>query len=122
MSRKAFTIIEVFAALVLISVGMICFTQLLFSLQEQRQSDRQRAIASDQLQNVLELAAASPGDDSATTETMRSMVEHSLPDAAVELKRVDLPDVENAHLIQGTITWNDGPDRPKKSLTMVRLR
>jgi len=119
--QKAFTLIEVFASLFLISVAMICFMQLVFALQEVRQSDRHRAIASDQLQNVLELADALP-DSLAPTEAMHAMVENALPGGTVELKKVELPDTENAVLLQGTITWNDGANRPRKSLTMVKLR
>ena len=117
---KAFTLIEVFAALFLISVTMVCFMQLVFALQEGRQSDRQWAIASDQLLGVLELAAERP-DDLTPTEAMRSMVDNALPGGTVELSRVEIPDTENATLLQGTITWNDGTNRPKKTLTMVRL-
>jgi len=124
--RKAFTLIEVFAALFLISVAMICFTQLVFALQQQRQMDRHRAIASDQLQNVLALAVAefageSRADDLTPTEAMCSMVDSALPGGTVELKWVQLPEAENAALLQGTLTWDDGEKRPRKSLTMVRL-
>ena len=118
--KKAFTIIEVFAALFLISAAMICFTQLVFALQEQRQSERHRAIASDQLQNVLELALENPSGP--PTEAMRAMVEHALPGGTIELIQVEIADAENAALLQGTLTWNDGANRPKKSVTMVRLR
>jgi len=118
--KKAFTVIEVFAALFLISVGMVCFMQLVFALQEQRQSERYWAIASDQLQNVLELALAGP-DGLTVTEAMREMVERSLPDGTIELDQVELPGTENAALLQGTLTWNDGSNRPRKSVTMVRL-
>ena len=123
--KRAFTVIEVFAALFLISVAMLCFMQLIFALQEQRQSARHRAIASDQLQNVLELAMENPEalqDGLTPTEAMRSMVEQSLPDGAVELAWVELPDTENARLLQGTLTWSDGTNRPRKSVTMVRLK
>jgi len=122
-AKSAFTLIEVSAALLLVTVCAVAFAQLVALAASERTIERTRRMAVDQLQNVMEyLAATEPakiiaGDFDRTP--FDSLIERSLPDGKIVF---ETKTIENDNVI-GTITvsWSDGEKRPRKEVSMFRL-
>ncbi|MDR0328133.1 MAG: prepilin-type N-terminal cleavage/methylation domain-containing protein [Planctomycetaceae bacterium] len=121
MRKNAFTLIEVAAAIALLTVCMVSFAQLVALATSERVADRTRRTATDQLQNVLErLAATEPEKlmsgnfDKAPFE---SLIERSLPDGKIvfEAKTIDDKDIWTV-----TVSWNSNEKQPRKEISMFR--
>lgn len=126
--RRAFTMIEVGVALFIISICVAGFTQLIFIVSENEHSLRSRLVAQDQFWNVLEMLPTHCESDQAPTPTdaMRQLVENALPEARLEFQKVPFdesgaPAVENAILVKGIVSWNDGENRSRKQVSFLKL-
>jgi hypothetical protein len=123
MKKSAFTLVEVSAAIVLLTVCMVTFAQLVVLTTSERASERTRRTAVDQLQNIMEcLAATEPaklvaGDfDKAPFELL---IARSLPEGKIVFNTMT---VENDHVIWTiTVSWSGGEKRPKNEVAMFRL-
>ena len=121
--KKAFTLIEVSAAIALLAVCALSFTQLVALTTSERFAERTRRTATDQLQNVLErLAATEPqklaaGDFDKTP--FESLIERSLPDGKIvfDTKKIESDSV----IFTVTVSWSNGNKRPRKEAAMFRL-
>jgi prepilin-type N-terminal cleavage/methylation domain-containing protein len=119
--KRAFTLIEVTAAIALLAVCMVSFAQLVALATSERVADRTRRTAADQLQNVLErLADTEPEKlmsgnfDKAPFE---SLIERSLPDGKIvfEAKTIDGKDIWTV-----TVSWSGHEKQPRKEIAMFR--
>lgn len=121
--EKAFTLIEVSAAVALLAVCAMIFAQMVSLTASNRGDERIRQTATDQLQNVLErLAATEPAKLTAgdfDKEPFESLIERSLPDGKIVF---DTKTLESGNVIfTVTVSWSDGEARPRKDVSMFRL-
>ena len=123
MRKRAFTLIEVSAAIVLLAMCAVCFAQLVALTTAERAGERTRRMAVDLLQNVMESLAATEPDIIAAggfdKTSFESLIERALPGGKILF---DAKTMENGNVL-GTITvsWGDGEKQPQKKVSMFRL-
>jgi len=115
MRKRAFTLIEVSAAIVLLAVCAVCFAQLYALVTAERANARTRQTAVDLLLNVMERFDTDDFDKT----PFESLIERSLPDGKIEF---EAKTVENNNVIATvTISWNASDKQPRRKVSMFRL-
>ena len=122
MKRRAFTLIEVSAATVLLLVCAVSLAQLVALAASERTAERTRRTAVDQLHNVMEYLAATEPEKIITGDFDKtpfdSLIERSLPDGQITF---ETKTIENNVLWTITVSWSDGEKRPRKAVSMFRI-
>ena len=123
MKRRAFTLIEVSAATVLLLVCAVSLAQLVALAASERIADRSRRTAIDQLQNVMEFIAASEPKEFVVDDFDKTpfdaLIERSLPGGTIMFETKTM---ENNNVLWTiTVSWSDGEKRPRKTVSMFRL-
>jgi prepilin-type N-terminal cleavage/methylation domain-containing protein len=121
MKKSAFTLIEVSAAIVLLAVCMVSFSQLVALATSERTAERIRRTAVDQLQNVMERLAATESKKIIAGDfdkvPIESLIERSLPDGKIVFE-TKTKDDNNIWIV--TVSWNGSEDQPRKKVAMFR--
>jgi len=119
--KKGFTIVEMTAAIALLAVCAVAFTQLVALVVSERVAARTRQTANDQVQNVLEYLAGTEPEKLATGDfdktPFESLIERSLPDGNIVFETKPLnPDSVNPDSVNPervifivTVSWDSGP-------------
>ena len=128
-ANAGFTIVELIAAIMVVTVCMAAFVKIAHVARQQRDYGREHQTAVDQTLNVLELlVTADPvqlaaGDVDLTTH--ESLIARSLPDGKLLITCEQLA-VDDATVdiwqLNATVTWKPGANLPQRSVTLSRLR
>ena len=130
-ANAGFTIVELIAAIMVVTVCMAAFVKIAHVARQQRDYGREHQTAVDQTLNVLELlAAADPvqlaaGDVDLTPH--ESLIARSLPDGKllVACEQLAGGDATNAAAdvwqLTATVSWKPGANLPQRSVALARL-
>lgn len=123
-----FTVIEVVAAIFLLSACIVALSQLVAFVASQRVAEEIRQAAADQLQNVLEQLEGISNEKKVALDFDRSVFEatskRAVPDGKVEFfcEPANLEnDAVNSHVFRIVVSWNRGKNRPRGEVSMFRL-
>jgi len=126
--NAAFTIVELIAAMMVVSLCIAAFVKIAHLARQQRDYGREHQTAVDQVQNVLEiLAVADP--EQLTMGNMDLMpyerlIERSLPDGKL-LVTCEPLDVDGAAAdvwrLDARVSWKPGANLPQRSVALTRL-
>ena len=122
-TRNGFTVVELIAAMLLVSVCIVGFSQLVFMVVDLQNAAQIRGVATDQLQNIMELIPEmeNAAENPVPTESMRRLASQALPEGEIEFESLPITEVDDAMLLKGTVSWNDAAKRLRKNVSMVRL-
>ena len=129
--RPAFTMIEVLAAVFLLTACLTAFGQLRVMMTREERKTAITDIAQRQLRNVWErLDAVSESDliaENFAKEPFETLAANTLPNG--ELKFEILPITFHGeksgdvilHQARLTVSWDDGPGRPRRAAALSRI-
>ncbi len=122
MNRRAFTLLELIAASVLIGAMLMLCLQVLTATAAARRRAETRLIAMQQSANVMERLAAVPWEDLSEENIekleLEKLVRRLLPDAQLDIELATPPDEPPAKRITVSIGWSD---RAGQAVGPVRL-
>ena len=122
VKRRAFTLLELIAASVLIGAMLTLCLQVLAATTAARRRAETRMIALQQSANVMERLAAVPweelNEENVQKLELDKQVRRLLPDAQLEIQLATPPDEPQARRITVSIGWSD---RTGQAVGPVRL-
>ncbi len=123
--HRGFTVMELLAAMVIVGVCIAAFGQLYSMSLRQRQIDRTRQLATEQLQNVFEMLAPFDVEQWAAGQVdvsrQEEMIARTLPDGKLEITCEPHGEMPDLWLLKGTARWSVGENLPPRSVSLVRL-
>ncbi|MDR2755628.1 MAG: hypothetical protein LBC20_07965 [Planctomycetaceae bacterium] len=123
--RCGIYLLEVCVGLVLVLAALTIFTQSLFQLIDHRSDQKLQQIAVDTLLNVqemidLETLSGNSNDNDEKLKPLKNMVAQSLPDGKLTVEKLDEPAIKNVTFFRITISYDNGQNRPRRELPLVR--
>lgn len=107
--RRAFTMIEVAVATLLLAIAMTLTVQILGWVAAERRALERRQCAIGEVANILERLAARPwgrlSAETAKTVTLSETARRSLPDAELTVKVAELAEGGDAKRILVSLRW-----------------
>ncbi|GHT40210.1 hypothetical protein FACS189443_0220 [Planctomycetales bacterium] len=131
--RDGFTIVELIAAMFLLTVCIAAFSQLVAFVVSQRSAERIRQCAVDQLQNVLEQIAVIPDEKLIALDFDKTEYEattaRAVPDGQLTffckptektLEKSNETGSVQSYIFEATVSWDRG-SLPRGKVLMFRL-
>ncbi|MDR1964470.1 MAG: hypothetical protein LBQ50_11875 [Planctomycetaceae bacterium] len=120
--RHGVYLLDVCVGLVLVSTAMVVFSQSVFQLVDHRTDQKLRQIATDTLLNVNEMIDLETltVNGKEQLKPLEEMVARSLPDGKLSVEKLEEPALNNLTLFQITISYENGKNRPRRELPIVR--
>lgn len=128
--RRGFTLIELSAAVAIVFVCLVAFSQLVFQVGRESRRDRLRQAAFDRVQDALERLSLLPAPRRVALDFDRTpfdaVVRRSLPEGTIafQCEPVDVGTESTrikAYLLTATVSWSDGEERPARQVSLSRL-
>lgn len=126
-SHDGFTVVEIVAALFLLTACTVAFSQLVVFVSSQRVDETIRQAAVDQLQNVLEQLDGLPVEKRVALYFDKSEYEQTtrraVPDGKIEFSSqpAEFNDSVQSFVFQATVSWNRGESRSRGEVSLFRL-
>lgn len=129
--KHGFTVVEIVAALALLTACIVAFSQLFVFVTSQRNAEEIRQAAVDQLQNVREQLRGISDEKLAALDFDRSDFEQTtrraLPGGEIEFSTESATPAPGADstmqsdVLQITVSWDRGEKRPRGEVSLFRL-
>ena len=126
-ARAAFTIVELVAAIMIVTLCMAAFVKIAHVARQQRDYSREHQTAVDQTLNVLErLAAADPEQLAAGTidlSPQEALIARSLPDGKLLVTCEPLAEATAVPMwrLNAVVSWKPETNLPQRSIALTRL-
>ena len=131
-TRAAFSIVELIAAIMVVSLCLVAFAKIVHLAGQQRLIHREHQTAVDQTLNVLEHIVAADPEQLAAAEIdltpHETLIARALPDGKLFVTCMPLQvgdsGVETTvgtWQLDATVSWNPGANLPRRSATFTRL-
>lgn len=126
MRRKAFTLLELTVASIMLGVLVAVSVQFITAAGRAQMAVRHRQAAICEAANVMERLALRPWDE-LVPEAMAQVKlspesRQSLPGAELKIEVDELPQDPSARRIAVAIHWEEGPEGPQRPVRLVAWR
>jgi hypothetical protein len=113
---------DVCVGLVLVLTAMTVFSQSLFQLIDHRANQKWQQIAADTLLNIQEMIDPETIIDGnrEKLQPLENLVARSLPDGQLTVEKLEKPAVNNITFYRITISYDNGKNRPRRELPLLR--
>jgi type II secretory pathway pseudopilin PulG len=120
--RSGYILLEAILAAALLAVLMTVSLRMLSAISAQRRAAEQRAIALEEVANLMERALARPWNEISSQSASPSDVDDSLqrilPGAAATMTVEPSDDTLEGKHLHATITWKPAASRPDAAVTL----
>jgi divalent metal cation (Fe/Co/Zn/Cd) transporter len=122
LKRRGVYLLDACVGLVLISTAIFILSQSLFQLIDHRTDQKLQQIAADTLLNVQEMIDLKTlsDNDREKLKPLEAMVARSLPDGQLLVEKLQEPVVNNITFFRVTVSYENGKNRPRRELSIVR--
>jgi prepilin-type N-terminal cleavage/methylation domain-containing protein len=126
MKRRAFTIVEILVALLLLGTLTAVCLQFFAGVIAQRREQSAELSAAEEAANIMERLAAVAWDDlpkqSGEQFSLSAQLKKVLPEGRVEVKVNDVTGPPPARRIAATVFWRPQPGEPERKARVVAWR
>jgi len=124
--RTGFTIVELIAAMMVVSLCITAFVKIAHVARQQRDYGREHQTALDQTLNVLEILAAADPEQLSTGNMdltpYQSLIARSLPQGELLVTCTPLDaDAVKGWRLDARVSWMPGANLPQRSVAITRL-